>query len=178
MAKLRTGQLVLDRNEGQMLEGVNYVYVGVNTLTNDIILTPTTNNTPREIDDGDLVLGAHTEYPHVVHATEEGYVIEVNNLCDYIPEADYNVNEGATHIMGIVLPKYLMLEKVRVEEDEAYNDEELPESLKEVDTLIENMSSTDLKNYAKALGIKLIKKDWRKTIISKVHTFWKRKGVK
>lgn len=183
MAKLKDGLLVLDRNEGQVLEGARFAWVGINLYDKSIVLTPTNDNAMRTIDDPKQ--GVIYDFPHEVKETDDGYAIEVMGLEEHIGQNEYTAVPGSVqHIEGIVLPPYLTLKVARDEMPAAqpgatqvYNGP-APKSLAEVVDLINDMSSKELKAYAESLGINLIKKDWRKTIASKVLTYWKKRGVR
>lgn len=174
MATLRKGELVLNLEEGQLLEGYGFVYVGVNVYNHDIVLTPT--NKAETIMVEDVLHGDHEERPHAITVTEEGYVIEVNGLTQYIEETDkYTAIKGKTALQGVVVPAHLVLSLPVPEDEDDYNglDNE-PETMEELEEALSEMSLDELREYAQRLGIELIASDWRKTIISKIKTWWKR----
>lgn len=175
MAKLRKGELVLSLEEGQMLKGYDFVHVGINVYTFGIVLTPTNDGEPIEVED-DPILGNHEEKPHTIKVTDEGYVIDVKNLTDYIPATDeYTTVKGKSTLGGIVMPPHLVLVLPTPEDESKFEDDyEAPKNMEELEEQLNDLSLDELREVAEYLGIGLIQSDWRKTIISKIKTYWKK----
>lgn len=191
MAKLRTGELVLDLNEGQILEGRKYCYVAIEQYTNRIVLTPTDNNDAIDAHEDPVIKEHLLDLPHEVIRLEDAYRINTSghadegDLTDYIGENDYTVEAGPTHVNGVIMPKHLVLTVVRATRPEYDDDQDdnmdiaEPTSLEDLDDMLADIEDFDgLKDYAKSCGIDLIKKDWRKTITSKIRTYWKKRGIR
>lgn len=176
MAKLTEGKIVLNLNEGQNLRGLKYAYVGSTTDGRVIIITPVLANEA-------VIVEGKIEMPNEVQAIDEQIIIDVQGLDDIIGSSEYDVRSYDAEMRnGVIYPAYIQLMKVQEQQEMAEyqmaEDVNVPESLEELCEELDAMNIKELKVYAEKIGVNLIKKDWKQTIIRKCITRWKRLGVK